>query len=360
MRLSGLDVDATKALTIKYFRINYEATGGDWSQIQPPPVVNVDTAKGAVEIIVTAKVPTIFGTIGGIDNIDIGKTSVAMFKSTDLEISLQLDLTGSMGWDSVTDLPKITTSTKISELQTAAKDFVDIMIPNTKGPNEVRIGLAPFAAGVNAGIYLKDVDGNRSSADNCTYERKQVAYQATDDVPTLADPLKIKGDLSLGATLCPTASVMAMTSDKVALAKAIDKFEADHGTAGHLGTAWAYYLLSPKWNNIWKLATKPADYNDDKTKKIAVLMTDGDYNTVGGTGSGLSNGFALDTCAAMKANGIIIYTVGFGKGISPSAKAVLGTCASGPDHALIAANGDQLHSAFKEIANQITTLRLTQ
>jgi Flp pilus assembly protein TadG len=360
MRLNNLTIAETEALTQKYFKTNFEATGGDYKMIQPAlPKVNVNTTAGSVEIIALAKVPTIFGSIGGIDNLNVARSSVAVFSSTDLEISMQLDLTGSMNNDSVTDQRSITTSTKISELQTAAKDFVDIMIPNTPGPNKVRIGLAPFSAGVNAGAYLKSVDGGRNSSDNCTFERKQAAYQDTDDVPTIADPLKIAADLGLSKDLCPTATVMAMTDDKVGLSKAIDKFVANNSTAGHLGAAWAHYLLSPKWQNIWNLPTKAAEYDDKGTKKFAVLMTDGQYNTVGGDSSQdvLSTKFALETCKAMKDKGVTIYTVGFL--LKGTAKTNLEACAT-PGYSLNAENGPQLRSAFRDIANQITTLKLTQ
>ena len=358
MRLSGLDVAETKLLTIKYFRINYEATGGDWSQIQGTPDVRVDPAKGSVQIIVKAKVPTTFGNFGGIDNIDIGKTSVAVFDSKDLEVSLQLDLTGSM------NEPSGSGGSKLDALKSATQDFIDILIPDAPTAQKVRIGLAPFDVGVNAGAYIKAVDGNRASGSNCTFERISPTYQATDDAPVGTDALKISSDL--GGKGCPTATVIAMSDDKIMLKNNVKTYKTGGSTAGHLGTAWAYYLLSPNWATIWPAASKPTPYKDAGSQKIAVLMTDGDYNTIGGKSGAndtspeakASIKAALDTCAAMKADGIIVYTVGFK--LSASAKVTMEACASGPGRALLAENGDQLHSAFKEIANQITTLRLTQ
>ena len=44
--------------------------------------------------------------------------------------------------------------------------------------------------------------------------------------------------------------IMPMTKDKTALKARIDKLTTGGSTAGHMGTAWAYYLLSPKWNSI--------------------------------------------------------------------------------------------------------------
>jgi Flp pilus assembly protein TadG len=354
MRLNNLNNAETEELTRKYFKLNFEATGGDYSMIDPPlPPVYIDRTAGSVEIVAKAKVPTTFGAIGGIDYMTIAKGSIAVFTSKDLEISLQLDLTGSMGADDGTG------TTKIASLRTATTDFIDIMLPDVATGQKVRIGLAPFDAGVNAGKYLGDVNGKRASARACTYERKSPTNQATDDLPIGQDVLLIAEDVS--RKFCPEAEVIAMTDDKVALKNAVKDYKAGDYTAGHLGTAWAYYLLSPKWATIWPSSSKPASYSDNNTRKIAVLMTDGVYNTVGSLfGNEVkSRKFAKETCDAMKANGITVYTIGF-KLDDPDAQATMQYCASGSDKALLAENGAQLRGVFATIANQITSLRLTQ
>jgi Putative Flp pilus-assembly TadE/G-like/von Willebrand factor type A domain len=372
MRLDNLTDNAARDLARKYFQTNFEASGGDMSQINLPLDVFVDRAKGSVEIDVVAKVPTTFGSVGGIDFINISKTSVAIFKATDLEISLQLDLTGSMGCDAATGLicpysgGSFFGPSKMDELRLAAADFINILIPDAPTGQKVRIGLAPFSSGVNAGsAYLSRVNITGISAGNCTFERRSTANQTTDVAPSNAlNELKVSSDV--GGAGCPNAAVVALTDDKKMLISEVTdttKYAADGSTAGHLGTAWAYYLLSPNWQNIWPGVSKPAEYKDvadDKVKKIAVLMTDGDYNTVGGDNSQdvLSIKFAKDTCAQMKDDGIIIYTVGFI--LSNAAKATMAACASDPGKALNAENGAQLKAAFKNIANQITTLRLSQ
>jgi Flp pilus assembly protein TadG len=351
MRLSNLSDAETIALTQQYFKVNFEATGGDFSQIVSYPVY-IDRAAGSVEIVAQAKVPTIFAAVGGIDSMNVAKGSVAVFSQKDLEISLQLDLTGSMGDDDGTGIAKI------ESLRTATTDFIDIMLPDIATGQKVRVGLAPFAAGVNAGDYFKDVNGNRGAGNKCTYERLSPTNQTTDNAPTGSDALKISSE-ARGAG-CPAAEVIAMTDDKAKLKSSVASFTAANSTAGHLGTAWAYYLLSPKWSSIWPTSSKPANYNDTNTRKIAVLMTDGQYNTVGGDWNqpANSNKFAKETCDAMKADGITIYTIGFK--LDAGAKATLEYCASDLNKALLAENGAQLRNIFSTIANQITSLRLTQ
>jgi Flp pilus assembly protein TadG len=353
MRLSNLSDAETIDLTRKYFQINFEATGGDFSQIARPIPVYIDRAAGSVEIVAQAKVPTVFGAVGGIDNMNISKGSIAVFSQKDLEISLQLDMTGSMGADDGTG------TTKIASLKTATTDFIDIMLPDISTGQKVRVGLAPFSSGVNAGDYFKDVNGNRAAANKCTFERISPTNQTTDDFPSNNDALKISSQV--GGAGCPKAEVIAMTDDKVVLKNSVANFEASGSTAGHLGTAWAYYLLSPNWGSIWPASSRPVAYTDTNTRKIAVLMTDGVYNTVGGNSNQdvASRKFARESCDAMKANGITIYTIGF-KLDDPNAKATLEYCASDLNKALLAENGAQLRSIFSTIANQITSLRLTQ
>ncbi|MEH0070800.1 hypothetical protein V6L77_11515 [Pannonibacter sp. Pt2-lr] len=36
--------------------------------------------------------------------------------------------------------------------------------------------------------------------------------------------------------------------------------------------------MSPSWSNLWPSASAPSAYGDNKVKKIALIMTDGDFN----------------------------------------------------------------------------------
>jgi von Willebrand factor type A domain len=170
----------------------------------------------------------------------------------------------------------------------------------------------------------------------------------------------------VGIPNCPAAQVVPLTDNKKALKDEVATFTDGGYTAGHLGTAWAQYLLSPDWASLYPAASAPTAYNKPNVQKIALLMTDGDYNTFN-TKSGAENvspeaiasiKAAIDTCTNMKANGITIYTIGFQA--PAAAQLTLAACASDASKAINASNGDQLRSAFKNIANQITTLRLTQ
>jgi hypothetical protein len=152
--------------------------------------------------------------------------------------------------------------------------------------------------------------------------------------------------------------------------------ETAGSTAGHLGTAWAWYLLSPNWSSLWPSANAPAAYGADKLKKIAILMTDGEYNTQY-TSKGISDGSssltscpnaangvcssaqAVSLCTAMKAKGIEVYTVGFELD-NQTAVNTLSSCATDANHFYNSSTGDALKAAFTDIALKISTLYLSQ
>ena len=154
-----------------------------------------------------------------------------------------------------------------------------------------------------------------------------------------------------------------MTDDKLLLKSTVDSYTTGGTTAGHLGTAFAWYLLSPEWASIWPASSEPSAYGDGNTTTVAILMTGGEYNTVGGSMSGgnvtKSAKAARDTCKEMKAQGIIVYTAGF-KLNAATAQATLEQCASDGNKFYEAKDGDSLRSAFQAIAQDIATLRLLE
>jgi hypothetical protein len=184
-------------------------------------------------------------------------------------------------------------------------------------------------------------------------------------------------------------SIQPLSNDKTMLKRRIDKLATGGSTAGHLGTAWAWYLLSPKWNYLFPSDNAAGPYSDlttvgsagaPKLRKIAVLMTDGDYNInyckgVEAKNSDQSpdincnseNGKALAQatalCTAMKnplgdgVTKIEVFTIGFQ--VSAASKTFLTNCATDASHFYDATSGDALKAAFRDIALKISTLRLT-
>ncbi len=182
---------------------------------------------------------------------------------------------------------------------------------------------------------------------------------------------------------CPTNTIVPLSTDRTMLKAQVDALNASGSTGGHIGVAWGWYLLSPNFGYLWPSESTPAAYGAAKTKKIAVIMTDGEYNSTycngvisqdstSGSGSindhincnapnGLSFDQARAACAGMKAKGvnIEIYTVGFLVVDDQRASDLMSQCATDASHFYVASNGDALKAAFRDIALKISKLRLT-
>jgi Flp pilus assembly protein TadG len=175
--------------------------------------------------------------------------------------------------------------------------------------------------------------------------------------------------------------IMPLSDDPVALKTRIDSLVAYGSTAGALGTAWSWYLISPNWTSVWKSESRPGPYSDltattasgkPKLRKIAVLMTDGDYNTYksdketnASRGPNFVSNNAKAICANMKAQGIEVFTVGFDLDSLPAsekARAIdtLQTCGTDVSHFYNSLAPAQLQTAFRDIALKLSQLYLSK
>jgi Flp pilus assembly protein TadG len=361
MRLEGLDETQATQLAQSVFDENMRQGAGRWTDINSVNIT-VNKANSTANMVVDATVKTTFGAIAGIQRMGSPGDAAAVFESRDIEVAVQLDMTGSMKGQKIKDLKSATTS------------LVDILLVKKPVGQNVKVAFAPFAAGVNAGSYLKAVNDDRSSVNNCVYERISPANEATDAPPSGPDAYKIRADLPTppwpyAIQNCPKATIVPLTDKVQTLTDSIGAFEANGTTAGQLGAAWAWNLISSKWKDIWPTGSKPANENGD-TDKIVILMTDGVYNTIGGVNWGDNSAEAakaremsVDLCTGMKNAGITVYTVGFMLDNADATK-TLKDCAGkkGADPTFYffeAENGAALDAAFKSIASSIMRLRLT-
>jgi hypothetical protein len=167
-----------------------------------------------------------------------------------------------------------------------------------------------------------------------------------------------------------TNYVTPLTSNKSRLTTAIDDLQTGGSTAGQIGIAWGWYMISPNFKSVWdqEEENKAKDYGTKELVKVAVLMTDGEFNysTCKGVDSGklcnpATNEFAQATaiCTAMKTQKIVVYTVGLELTDSASQNFLTG-CATSPAYAYLAASVDDLKVAFKKIATSISKLRLSK
>jgi Flp pilus assembly protein TadG len=180
--------------------------------------------------------------------------------------------------------------------------------------------------------------------------------------------------------------IMPLTSDKAALKDRINSLTAWGPTAGPEATQWSWFMLSPKWSSIWSGGSEPAPYSDTvattttgspKVKKIAILMTDGVYNSyhsqVGWQSPTTLSAYGRKVCQNMKDAGITIYTIGFGLNELSEADRTMATttlqeCSTNhqiEDGSWVynfynADSAAALKGAYADIGQQLTKLRLTE
>jgi Flp pilus assembly protein TadG len=309
----------------------------------------------------------------------VSSSSAAVYSDKTIEVAMMLDITGSMQSNWWSD--------KIGDLQDAAEDAVKRLLDgqNPDSPR-IRVAIVPYSDAVNTGAlseyvhyeknFTKDeppaYTGVHSVAvsgrkDNCATERKG-AQQFTAASPAVA---MVNRDVRL--KFCPEAELQPLTADADTLLDTIDAFKADGHTAGHIGIQWTRYLLSNNWANYLPTESEPKVYDEKKVAKIAILMTDGVFNTAFANVAedaevrdqpAKSRNKAEKLCEAMKKDDKIeIFTIGFMLD-QANAKQVMKNCASKDtasiQHYYEASDGEALGEAFDAIIRNIERLALTK
>ncbi|MEM7493028.1 MAG: VWA domain-containing protein [Pseudomonadota bacterium] len=308
--------------------------------------ITIDRPNGLVTVSNNCTLGTLFGGAFWKEEVGVTNAATAQAAITKLDLALMLDVSGSMGGQKLTDL------------KTAAKDAAARLITPQSG-DRVRIAFNTYSTSVNAGIYAEDVlDGWSVGDSTCVSEREGNA-RWKDDAP---GPNKWMGNRPFSTApdnrplACPTSSVLPLTSDLDAFNTAIDSLSADGWTAGHLGVAWAWYLIAPDWDDVWPAASEPRAYDEENSLKAVILMTDGEFNTQFAPGMNDSDTQSKTLCQKMRDENVIVYAVAFQA--PTSAKNTLKDCAGDPDRFFDASNGDELKDAYDAIASQLSNLSL--
>lgn len=200
---------------------------------------------------------------------------------------------------------------------------------------------------------------------NCVSERTTNAYTEAPPSTTLLG-LNYQSNTSDCSNI---PQVIPLTNDSTTLTDTVNDFVATGYTAGHLGIAWAWYMLSPNFAYLWPTANRPVAYNTNGVLKIAIFMTDGSFNTQYCNGiddwyvscdsaNGSSSSQASSICEAMKDADITIYTIGFN--VNSTNQTLLTNCSSGSDYDFFPTTTTELESVFAEIANNIQNLRVSK
>lgn len=334
--------------------------------------VSVDPEAARFTGEATMNVSAPFLSIAGINHIPVTANAVAALAGKELELSVMLDITGSM--DSYYNGTR-----KINDLKSAANDLIDIFKVNLSS-GATRIALVPFSEGVNVGSSLAPlvrgkVSRTKSVQTGSWWRRRSKTYKLSTCVTertgsnayTAAPPAagSYVGAMYTSNGSCnPSQQIVPLTKDEKELRDTINGLRTGGGTAGHIGTAWAWYMLKQSWGNLFPAGSRPASPDKQKRIKATILMTDGDYNTQYCDGinesdancrsaNGSSQEQAEKLCEAMKADGVVVYTVGFGIHSNSRQERLLKKCASDSTKHFFPYDGSALRRAFKEIGRQL-------
>lgn len=335
--------------------------------------VAIDRASNKVKIHINVGVPTSFAQIVGVSSFQFDRTAEVVLNIGKIELAMVLDITGSMN-----------SNGKLPAMKAAASDVIDSLMTGAISEDSVRIAVVPFSASVNAGGLAGSVSASPAVAgcgrgwrwdyacssaagadiDTCVIERTNSrAY--TDDAPVGADILPAVPSLPYGYYSCPPSVVVPLKGkSQVAMIKdTVNNYVAYGSTAGHIGAAWGWYLLSPKWASVLPAASAPAAYTDKSVSKHVIFLTDGIFNTSYSSGPSTDETMQMNQsyaqfqslCTNMKAAGITVYTVALDL-LDPRALAELQTCSGA--NSFTAADGVALKVVFKQIVGYLNQLRL--
>ncbi|MCA0928560.1 pilus assembly protein [Ruegeria profundi] len=281
----------------------YMEKSGLTDKLTGEPVVVEGIGSRKVSATASTVVQTHFMRFSGIDTLTANVASTAEESVGSVEISLVLDMSGSMNRASATE-----GKTKIEVLRKAAKTFVTEMY-SKENPDKISISIIPYATQVNAG---EDILGkftnvtSEHSYSHCVNFSGSDFRQATLD-PTLSYQRTAHFDRYRPSSgnpweenrypTCPTrpgSEITAHTNVVADLHARIDDLTAFGNTSIDIGVKWGMALLDPEFQGIINQLSKetvspsstktivpatfkdrPKNYEDD-VQKILIVFTDGE------------------------------------------------------------------------------------
>jgi len=299
----------------------------------------------------------------------IGSSAQVVWGMKRLELVLALDNTLSMA-----------SANKMAQLKLAAKDLLKTLQNAAKKPDDVKIGIVPFATDVNvdtanrSATWIRWQDweetngscaqGGYSTKSSCesarskwtpasrnTWEGCVTDRDQDNDVNNAPASAGAKATLypASQAKNCP-AAMITLTNNWSALNAKVDAMTPTGNTNVTIGLQMAFQMLSPV--APFNAAAPQADID-----KVIILLTDGD-NT---QNRWSTNQKSIDArtrlaCDNVKASNIKLYTV---RVINGNAS-LLQDCATRSDMYYDVQNASQLSAVFSTIAQNLARLRLSK
>lgn len=251
--------------------------------------VNVSTGMGSKRVEATAETTfnTFFLKLMGVDTLTAKAKGAAMESIDGLEISLVLDVSGSMNSNS-----------RLRRLKPAAKEFVEAILSSAETGN-VSISVIPYATQVSAGpniLQHVNVSTEHTYSDCVNFGADEFSRSDFNDTNQLErtahfDPFSSSED-PIDRPVCPVEAsrdILPLSNNLTELQAYIDDLRADGNTSIDIGMKWGTMMLDPSFNRVVQdlvadgsvnsdFAFRPVSYNESMMK-IIVLMTDGQNTT---------------------------------------------------------------------------------
>lgn len=268
--------------------------------LTPPKDEDIVVEQGAyneyrkVSVKTSENLPTWFMRMVGINEMTTPAASTAEESIGQVEISLILDISGSMG-----------SNNRLVNLKPAAKNFVDKIFDSTE-PGKVSISIVPYSTQVNLtddfASYF-NISGEHGYSNCIEFDKAKGDFDTTAmDVGFGAgarvyqrnghfDPFYTKKPPRL--LNCRTeseAKILPFSGNRDELKSFIDSLSAGGNTSIDIGMKWGAALLDPSLQPVvdgmiadGKLPAafgdRPYAFDDAEALKIIVLMTDGENTT---------------------------------------------------------------------------------
>lgn len=395
--VNSADVTAT---VDKYLRANFGQ--GNLGATITDMTVTLSSDTKQLNAQVTATLPTTFMKLFGRRNVTLRADTEITRTNKGLELAMVLDTTGSMA------------GSKLASLKTASHTLVEILFGGQSTAENLWVGVVPFSQAVNIGPsrthWLNSADyasrnWGATSWAGCV-DARHTGRDVTDDLPsqelfrayywpddgnndwiqTTTRNGRTTTTYTINTTrgpnlYCPSA-MTPLTNQRAAVDAGIDALAAAGNTHVNLGAVWGWRLISPRWRGVWGGSMNsnnlPLNYNTPLMSKAVIIMTDGENtmsnsarsaywylsdNRLNTTNSSTAvtrlNTRLTTVCNAMKAQGILVYTILFEEN-STSVVNLMRSCATSPDYFFNSPDAATLQRAFQAIGDSLANLRISR
>jgi Flp pilus assembly protein TadG len=406
----GLSQSQQQVLAQQYFTANYHES----SAYGAPAPVQIFPSGQQMIVSTYDTMPTTILRMAGIRTLTVDASSKVIWGQLKVWVSLVLDNTGSMTQTDSSNL------SKISALKSASHNLLAMLQSAASTPGDVKVAIIPFVKDVNIGTanvsatWLDWTDWNANNGScsgsgtngttqsvctvahcsksqyttktNCTGHSGTwynvgtwtpsnhsnwngcVTDRGTSSGPDTTNNYDVMKTAPVSGQLpsyfpaeqyssCPQ-SLLSLNYNWTSLNNKIDAMTANGSTNQTIGLVWGWHALTN--SNPLNSGTLP-----DGTARYIIILSDGLNTQDRWYGDGSNQSTQVDdrmakVCTNAKADGITIYAVYVDIAGTQGNSSVLQNCATDASKYYDLTSAGQIASAFAQIGQQITNLRVSQ